>query len=61
MHPQGGSHPTDIGTINAREEKKIDVTNVTVDRDSGVVTHQGKGTTPFLVSEEVKVSVDLVS
>ena len=58
MHPQGGGQPTDIGTISAGEEKKIDVTNVTVDRDTGVVTHQGKGTTPFQVGEKVKVSVD---
>jgi len=57
MHPQGGGQPTDIGFISTGEEKKVSITNVTVDRDSGIVTHQGTGV-PLQVGDDVKVSVD---
>jgi Ser-tRNA(Ala) deacylase AlaX len=56
MHPQGGGQPTDIGTISGKETS-ISISKVTLDRESGVVTHQGTG--PLLqVGEQVLVSVD---
>jgi Ser-tRNA(Ala) deacylase AlaX len=58
FHPQGGGQPTDIGTIDyAGEQKSMSVSKVTLDRETGVVTHEGKGET-FQVGDAVTVSVD---
>lgn len=56
MHPQGGGQPTDVGSISS-DDKTIQVTKVTVDRDSGIVTHAGTGDV-LEVGDEVKVKVD---
>jgi Ser-tRNA(Ala) deacylase AlaX len=40
MHPQGGGQPTDKGTLKANNTV-IQITKVTVDRASGIVTHAG--------------------
>lgn len=59
MHPQGGGQPTDIGTITAGDDKNVAVSKVTLDRDTGVVTHQGQASGARLeVGDDVKVSVD---
>jgi Ser-tRNA(Ala) deacylase AlaX len=57
LHPQGGGQPTDIGMINAGEEKSVSVSKVTLDRETGVVTHEGKGKC-FQVGDTVMVLVD---
>lgn len=61
MHPQGGGQPTDVGTISAGDQI-LNVTKVTVDRATGIVTHAGKVTQAaeqcFEVGADVKVSVD---
>jgi Ser-tRNA(Ala) deacylase AlaX len=58
MHPQGGGQPTDVGTISAGEEQTVTISKVTLDRDSGIVTHEGTVTTePLQVGDHVKVSV----
>ena len=43
MHPQGGGQPTDIGIISSTTEggAKLKVEKVTIDRETGVVTHAG--------------------
>ena len=61
MHPQGGGQPTDIGTISAGEEQTMSISKVTLDRDSGIVTHEGTATAaaaPLQVGDQVKVSVN---
>lgn len=57
MHPQGGGQPTDIGSITVGDEKNISVTKVTLDRDTGIVTHEGTGES-LEAGENVKVSVN---
>jgi Ser-tRNA(Ala) deacylase AlaX len=66
MHPQGGGQPTDIGTIyvsNDTNNSTISIEKVTVDRDTGIVTHFGtadKTTLSSLLETGtcVQVSVD---
>ncbi len=56
MHPQGGGQPTDVGTISAGGEQTVTISKVTLDRDSGIVTHEGTVTTePLQVGDHVKV------
>ncbi|KAL7427104.1 hypothetical protein ACHAXM_000705 [Skeletonema potamos] len=73
MHPQGGGQPTDIGSIQSNNESDgvytAQIDKVTIDRDSGVVTHSGSITLSssdnravtdaiFTPNSSVKVSVD---
>ena len=66
MHPQGGGQPTDIGTIsvsNDTNNSTISIEKVTVDRDTGIVTHFGTADkttlSPLLETGTcVQVSVD---
>lgn len=59
MHPQGGGQPTDIGCISC-DGITAQIEKVTIDRETGVVTHAGKmtGTIPFEVGKKVHVQVD---
>ncbi len=73
MHPQGGGQPTDIGIISSTTEggAKLKVEKVTIDRETGVVTHAGTlisghsssdeepvAAATFEVGSRVQVSVD---
>ena len=40
MHPQGGGQPSDVGIIST-EGSAMNVTKVTIDRESGIFTHSG--------------------
>ena len=57
MHPQGGGQPTDIGVLVANDNKQLIVPKVTLDRETGIVTHSATGGT-LQVGDTVKVSVD---
>ena len=44
MHPQGGGQPTDLGVISAaiaEGSPTLKVEKVTIDRETGIVTHSG--------------------
>ena len=71
MHPQGGGQPSDIGKIyeivdedNKNDEPKVlvDITKVTTDRASGIVTHTGtllsSSSSSLGVGDRVLVRVD---
>lgn len=71
MHPQGGGQPTDVGVISAATEggSKLQVEKVTIDRETGIVTHAvtlvdgahdsaENAVTPFEIGSKVQVSVD---
>lgn len=56
MHPQGGGQPTDIG-IMRNDAATVQISKVTIDRTTGVVTHHGTGGL-FHKGDTVKVFVD---
>jgi len=68
MHPQGGGQPTDIGTVTVEGDAPYhaEISKVTIDRASGIVTHAGTISLPkspinsdfFPTNTKVKVSVD---
>eukprot|EP00563_Minutocellus_polymorphus_P017693 CAMPEP_0197717578 /NCGR_PEP_ID=MMETSP1434-20131217/2068_1 /TAXON_ID=265543 /ORGANISM="Minutocellus polymorphus, Strain CCMP3303" /LENGTH=274 /DNA_ID=CAMNT_0043302129 /DNA_START=116 /DNA_END=940 /DNA_ORIENTATION=+ len=69
MHPQGGGQPTDVGIISSTTEggAKLKVEKVTIDRETGIVTHAGtlinvhgdeEPAATFEVGSKVQVSVD---
>jgi Ser-tRNA(Ala) deacylase AlaX len=59
MHRQGGGQPSDAGVISS-SDATVNVTKVTLDRDSGVVVHSGVliSGSGFHVGQTVHVSVD---
>ena len=63
MHPQGGGQPTDVGVIQSGDTV-VQISKVTIDRASGIVTHSGTKISghashpPFVVGQAVHVSVD---
>jgi Ser-tRNA(Ala) deacylase AlaX len=59
MHPQGGGQPTDLGVIESGDTV-VQISKVTVDRESGIVTHAGtiKEGPPLQVGQLVHVAVD---
>ena len=74
MHPQGGGQPTDLGVISAtiaEGSPTLKVEKVTIDRETGIVTHSGTMingdadadgdadyAAAFEVGSKVQVSVD---
>jgi Ser-tRNA(Ala) deacylase AlaX len=74
MHPQGGGQPTDIGVINSTSTTeggtRLKVDKVTIDRETGIVTHAGTlvsvdgdddepaNAATFEIGSKVQVSVD---
>ena len=59
MYPQGGGQPSDLGILSS-PDTAMNVTKVTLDRESGIVTHSGvlTGDVCFAIGQEVRVAVN---
>lgn len=60
LHAQGGGQPTDKGELLGAEGQKVSVDKVTIDRETGVATHEGSLQDGNLsAGDKVKVSIDI--